>query len=263
MDIDIFQLSIVQRNNEETAPSTQLKTNHTGMIILNNGKLLDESKSTSSKTKRFKDYATKIKTGITSSKSKSFSSFSREHFKHAAWEGTSLAPNPQELLRADGDLSKILRTYVEKDLCDWMDGIINSKVRLCIKKHTDWMAACLGDESMIKQQREAAAEELLPLILENVELSLKPGSKEAMPENCKFILSYMNKIAEERFPDERSTRWIVFTRFLFRYVLPNLVDPKQQLDIKTVSYIQNIQQGLTEKLSKKPKCPNFLVPIFL
>ncbi len=261
--------------NKLNNPSIQSqKITDTGMKIINNGLLLDESKTTSttaaiikktvqhpkdpSKSNRFKGYAIKITSGLKSSKNKSFS---LNFFKYAAWEETSEARTPIELFRVNGEFSRILRSHIEKDWCDWIDGIISSDVRTCIKKHADALTRC--NDEMYAEEKNRAVEELLDLILKNIQLSLKPGNKTSMPDECKSILACMNNIAKERFPDEPSTRGIVFNIFLFRYITPNLLDPTQLSKNSSYSSYMKIQQGLTVKLTTDSKCPNFMVPIFL
>lgn len=272
----------VPKYNEVNTPSAQLqKITDTGMQIINNGLLLDESKSTSttaaitkktiqytkdsSKSNRIKGYAIKIRSNLNPSKNKAFP---KELFKIETWKASSFYKNNlKEMFRADGNFSTIIRTHLDKECKDWVNGIITNEVKECMKKHANVMAEAEGcsSTSLSNDEKEEIINEILKLILNNLQLSLIPGNKSSIPEDIKFILHFMNKVAMERCPEESSTatRSHIFTIFLFRYLIRNLSDPDELSKNPSFKFYLQIQQKLIAKTSVESECPDFLVPIFL
>jgi hypothetical protein len=190
-------------------------------------------------------------------------SFSLQEFTYEAWDSALMVKQPKELFREDGAYSKMIKNHLNNNCNQWIESIIDSDLKKCLKNHAGATEKYSEDSDLYENKKDAAADELLKLILNNIHKSIKPGNRAPMPEECYSILNYMNKIAMERFPnlDLETTRGIVFNVFVFRYLISRL-EPEQVLETP-ISYYMEIQQGIMKKLSDTPACPEFLMPLFI
>lgn len=141
------------------------------------------------------------------------------------------------LNRTDTATSKVMRRFIQDHCQAWLDKIIYSKtIKKTMKKARKDLEVTKNErneslkEEHVLYLRKEYAEPLLSFIYKALERSIsKEDKKYSMPEHLKFILRDMQEVCSDKFPEE-NTEVIVFSDFLFRYIISSMTTSKKDKD---------------------------------